>query len=74
MQSSDAGHTAPSHYMAEGIECKDVMIATQGEAAYQDFCVCNAIKYLFRWRSKGGSVDVRKARDYLDEWLKIEGC
>ena len=30
------------------------------------FCEGNIIKYLCRWRSKGGVEDLKKARHYLD--------
>lgn len=33
----------------------------------------NALKYLARWRSKGGIQDLRKARHYIDKLIEIEG-
>lgn len=32
----------------------------------------NVIKYVSRWRSKGGVGDLRKARHYLDLLIEIE--
>lgn len=32
----------------------------------------NVIKYVSRWRSKGGISDLRKARHYLDLLIEIE--
>ena len=32
----------------------------------------NAIKYLSRWRSKGGVEDLKKARHYLDMLIEFE--
>lgn len=32
----------------------------------------NAVKYLSRWRSKGGIDDLRKARHYIDKLIEIE--
>lgn len=32
----------------------------------------NAIKYLSRWRSKGGIEDLKKARHYLDMLIEFE--
>ena len=32
----------------------------------------NAIKYLTRWRSKGGIEDLRKARHYIDLLIEME--
>jgi hypothetical protein len=32
----------------------------------------NAIKYISRWRSKGGIEDLKKARHYLDMLIEFE--
>ena len=32
----------------------------------------NAIKYISRWRSKGGVEDLKKARHYLDMLIECE--
>lgn len=32
----------------------------------------NAIKYLTRWRDKGGIADLEKARHYLDKLIELE--
>lgn len=63
----------PKHYeLPGGIECFDVILATQGEAAAQAFCVCNALKYLFRHKNKNGIEDVKKAKWYIDKYLELE--
>ena len=36
------------------------------------YCESNIIKYLCRWRDKGGSKDLEKARHYLDLLMEIE--
>lgn len=33
----------------------------------------NAVKYLSRWKSKGGLQDLLKARHYIDKLIEIEG-
>lgn len=33
----------------------------------------NVIKYITRWRDKGGSADLLKARHYIDLLLELEG-
>ena len=30
------------------------------------FCLCNAFKYLWRYKNKNGAEDIKKARWYLD--------
>lgn len=32
----------------------------------------NAVKYLSRWRNKGGVEDLRKARHYIDKLIELE--
>lgn len=36
------------------------------------FCEGNVIKYVTRWRTKGGIEDLRKARHYLDLLIEHE--
>ena len=36
------------------------------------FCEGNAIKYLTRWRSKGGLEDLRKAKHFIDLLIELE--
>lgn len=57
----------PAHYQCGGIETIDVIRAKLGPG-FGYYCEGNAIKYLTRWRLKGGVEDLRKARVYLD-WL-----
>jgi hypothetical protein len=32
----------------------------------------NVVKYVSRWRDKGGIEDLRKARHYLDKLIELE--
>ena len=34
----------------------------------------NVIKYVSRWRSKGGVADLEKARHYIDLLIELERC
>lgn len=64
----------PQHYeLPGGIECIDVLLATQGKEAVQAFCLCNAIKYLYRHKRKNGVEDIKKARWYIEKYLELEG-
>lgn len=64
----------PAHYETGcGFECIDVLLETQGVEAVRGFCVCNALKYLYRHRRKNGVEDVAKARWYLDRYLALGG-
>ena len=62
----------PAHYeLPGGLECFDVIVATQGVEAAQHFAIGNAIKYLFRQKRKNGLEDVEKARWYLDKYIEL---
>lgn len=62
----------PSHYETGKFECIDVMLETQGKEAVQDFCVCNAFKYLYRHGNKNGLEDIKKAMWYLNKYVELE--
>lgn len=36
------------------------------------FCEANAIKYLVRWRHKGGIKDLEKAKHYIELLIELE--
>ena len=62
----------PSHYETDGVQCIDAMVAAQGADAVKEFCVCNAFKYIWRFRHKNGIEDVKKAIWYLDKRIELE--
>lgn len=64
----------PSHYTMGGVECIDAIRAALGQEGFQEYCRGNVIKYLWRWRHKGGLEDLEKARVYQN-WLieSVEG-
>lgn len=64
--------THPSHYTQGGIECIDAIRASLGDRAFADYCKGNIIKYLWRYRSKNGVEDLRKAGMYLTWMLDTE--
>ena len=58
----------PSHYTQGGIECIEAIRASMTTDGFCDYCKGNIIKYIWRWRDKGGVEDLRKASVYLG-WL-----
>jgi hypothetical protein len=56
-----------SHYKDKAIQPWDYI--TQNNIGYLEGC---AIKYLSRWKDKGGVDDLRKARHYLDKLIEME--
>lgn len=63
----------PSHYETGKFECIDVMVETQGAKATKDFCVCNALKYIYRHKRKNGLEDIQKAIWYLNKAVELDG-
>ena len=51
----------PDHYNKGGIEPIDYI--TKNKLSY---CEGNVIKYITRWRYKGGIEDLKKAKQYID--------
>lgn len=61
----------PNHYNQGDIECWDAMEAAFGREVVNHFCLCNAFKYLWRAKHKGGDEDIRKALNYLAKYLEV---
>ena len=61
----------PEHYNAGAVECIDgIEAATESLSGFEGFCVGNAIKYLWRWKHKGGVEDLEKAKWYIDKLIE----
>lgn len=61
---------APPHYRQGGIECIDAIRAALGQDAFIGYCQGNALKYIWRFRHKGGAQDLAKAVYYLNEIIR----
>ena len=60
----------PSHYIKSGIECIGAIAAvTKDLCGMEAVCTANVIKYMWRWKDKGGKQDLEKARWYLDRLI-----
>lgn len=61
----------PQHYKNGEVECIDALkAATVNKSGIEAVCTANIIKYLWRYESKNGLEDVRKARWYLDRLIQ----
>ena len=56
-----------SHYAVCSIEPWDYIAAND-----LDFFQGNIVKYITRWRDKGGIDDLRKVRHYIDKYIEIQ--
>jgi hypothetical protein len=57
-----------SHYSKYAIQPTDYIIKNK-----LNFCEGNVIKYVTRWRDKGGKDDLLKAKHYIDMLIETEG-
>ena len=65
---------SPPHYNKAGIECIDAIAAATGDG-YEHYLQGNIIKYLWRYRYKNGTEDLKKAQWYLAKLIEeVEGC
>lgn len=56
----------PSHYTFGDIEVIDYIRDKLTPTEFQGYCMGNVLKYVSRWRHKGGAEDLKKARNYLN--------
>jgi hypothetical protein len=67
-QPASATQVGGDHYAKRAIQPWDY-IAANGLGFFEG----NAVKYLTRWKDKGGIEDLKKARHYLDKLIEMEG-
>jgi hypothetical protein len=58
------------HYQKD-IQPVEAMACWMGREELQGFYWGNVIKYVARWKDKGGVEDLRKAQDYLGRLIKL---
>lgn len=58
---------AGNHYKQMAIQPVEFIHANQ-----IPYCEANAIKYLCRWRNKGGIADLEKAKHYIELLIQME--
>ncbi len=67
-ESASATQVGGSHY--KDMVIQPVEFIYRNDIPYMEAC---AIKYLCRWRSKGGIQDLQKAKHYIDLLIEMEG-
>lgn len=72
MMNDNVNH--PKHYADTcSIECIESMVIAFGDEAVINFCMCNAYKYLWRYKNKNGTEDLEKAKWYVDKAKSLYG-
>ena len=60
----------PDHYQRDGMECIDaIKAAVQNLTGAEAYCTGSAIKYLWRWKEKGGKDDLQKAKWFVNDMI-----
>lgn len=59
------------HYLKTDLQPWDVMKAWLSPEEFQGFLVGNIIKYIARYKLKGGRQDLQKASHYLSKLIEI---
>ena len=63
----------PAHYAETGgVECIEAIEAQLTTEEYLGYLRGNCVKYLWRWRHKGGVVDLNKASWYLQRLIETQ--
>ena len=61
---------SPAHYNKGLVECIYALeSATADLQGIEAVCTANAIKYLWRWKQKGGTESLQKAQLYINRLL-----
>lgn len=65
---------SPSHYVRKGTQAIEAFHAMVPPVEFQGAMRLNVLKYIWRFREKGGAEDLKKAQLYLT-WLinSVEG-
>lgn len=62
-----ANNTGPGHYKDKPLQVWDCVIANN-----LGYLEGNVVKYVSRWRQKGGVEDLRKAKHYIEKLIEVE--
>lgn len=70
---ADKDSINPDHYKSStSLECIEAMELVFGKTAVLNFCMCNAWKYIWRWKHKNGVEDLNKAKWYIEKATKLD--
>lgn len=59
----------PQHYTVGKIEVIDYILDKLTKQQFEGYCIGNVLKYVSRYRFKGGMSDLEKARWYLEKLI-----
>jgi hypothetical protein len=59
-----------THYQGKEVQPWDALQSWLSHEAFCGFLTGNVIKYISRWRQKGGVDDLRKAKHYIEKLIE----
>ena len=62
-----ANNTGPGHYKDKPMQPWDFIVSNN-----LGYLEGNVVKYISRWRQKGGVEDLRKAKHYIEKLIEVE--
>lgn len=62
-----ANNIGPGHYKDKAIQPWDFIVSNN-----LSYLEGNVVKYISRWREKGGVDDLRKAKHYIEKLIEVE--
>lgn len=64
----------PDHYKKGKVECIEAIdSATHYLSGFEGYCIGNILKYVWRYKSKNGVEDLKKAKWYLEKLIQSGG-
>jgi len=69
--SSSDYQVSGDHYVKKSIQPWDAMEAWMSKEEFEGFLRGNSLKYMARFRDKGGIDDLRKAKHYLEKLIEV---
>ena len=61
----------PNHYTNKQMECIDWIRYCLTPEEFKGFLQGNSLKYLYRWKEKGGVIDLQKAVWYTNKLAEV---
>lgn len=71
MENQNEHQIGGDHYVTKSVQPWDAMKAWMSHEEFAGFLRGNVIKYIARYKDKGGLDDLQKARHYLDKLIEI---
>ncbi len=62
----------PKHYTSGRVECIEAIRASMTADAFSGYLSGNCMKYLWRYKHKGGVQDLQKGEFYLKALIRLE--